>query len=347
MVGLGNVDNTSDANKPVSTATQTALNLKANLASPTFTGVVGIADGTVSLPSLIFSADTNTGIYRAGADDWHLVAGGYSGIEVKKSTGAFANVGMGGAASSSDGIPLSIERSNASAGMYIAVTNTSTSANSYGGIRVIGDNGSSVGSFGAYTDASTVDAFDMRAVLRSDGSAKGLVLLAAGASPNDVKIYVAGGATTDESFRFNSDKSMQVMQQIATPATPASNTIKLYQKSGDKLYTLDDAGVESALNPMTTAGDLIYGGASGATARLGIGTTNQVLTVSGGVPAWISPGASSLAVTTKTTTYTATTSDDVIWQVPLAAHTRSRFTQRLETLARSCGSRKPRTILPC
>ena len=37
-VGLGNVDNTSDANKPVSTATQTALNLKANLASPTFTG---------------------------------------------------------------------------------------------------------------------------------------------------------------------------------------------------------------------------------------------------------------------------------------------------------------------
>ena len=30
-VGLGNVDNTSDANKPISTATQTALNLKADL----------------------------------------------------------------------------------------------------------------------------------------------------------------------------------------------------------------------------------------------------------------------------------------------------------------------------
>ena len=38
-VGLGNVDNTSDANKPVSTAQQTALNLKANLASPALTGV--------------------------------------------------------------------------------------------------------------------------------------------------------------------------------------------------------------------------------------------------------------------------------------------------------------------
>jgi hypothetical protein len=28
MVGLGNVDNISDANKPISTAEQTALNLK-------------------------------------------------------------------------------------------------------------------------------------------------------------------------------------------------------------------------------------------------------------------------------------------------------------------------------
>ena len=37
-VGLGSVDNTTDAGKPVSTAQQTALDLKANLASPTFTG---------------------------------------------------------------------------------------------------------------------------------------------------------------------------------------------------------------------------------------------------------------------------------------------------------------------
>jgi hypothetical protein len=41
MVGLTNVDNISDANKPVSSAQQSALNLKANLASPTFTGTIG------------------------------------------------------------------------------------------------------------------------------------------------------------------------------------------------------------------------------------------------------------------------------------------------------------------
>lgn len=39
QVGLGNVDNTSDANKPVSTAQQTALNLKANI-----TSVIGLED---------------------------------------------------------------------------------------------------------------------------------------------------------------------------------------------------------------------------------------------------------------------------------------------------------------
>lgn len=41
-LALNNVDNTSDASKPVSTAQQTALDLKANLASPTFTGTVTI-----------------------------------------------------------------------------------------------------------------------------------------------------------------------------------------------------------------------------------------------------------------------------------------------------------------
>ena len=46
-VGLGNVDNTSDVNKPISTATQSALDLKANLASPTFTGTVSGIDKTM------------------------------------------------------------------------------------------------------------------------------------------------------------------------------------------------------------------------------------------------------------------------------------------------------------
>ena len=48
-VGLGNVDNTSDANKPISTATQNALNLKANESDlSTLSGRVDSLSGTVS-----------------------------------------------------------------------------------------------------------------------------------------------------------------------------------------------------------------------------------------------------------------------------------------------------------
>jgi hypothetical protein len=48
MVGLGDVDNTSDLDKPISNATQTALDLKANISSPVFTGEVETADLTVT-----------------------------------------------------------------------------------------------------------------------------------------------------------------------------------------------------------------------------------------------------------------------------------------------------------
>jgi len=48
MVGLGNVDNTSDANKPVSTATQTALDAKLSLAGGTMTGTLTLAGAPTS-----------------------------------------------------------------------------------------------------------------------------------------------------------------------------------------------------------------------------------------------------------------------------------------------------------
>ncbi|MGC5562807.1 hypothetical protein ACPYPG_08190 [Streptomyces sp. FR-108] len=66
MVALGNVDNTSDANKPVSTATQTALDLKANLASPTFTGTVsGITKSMVGLGNVDNTPDTGKPVSTA------------------------------------------------------------------------------------------------------------------------------------------------------------------------------------------------------------------------------------------------------------------------------------------
>lgn len=65
-VGLSNVDNTSDANKPVSTATQTALNLKAPLANPAFTGTVtGITATMVGLGNVTNTSDANKPVSTA------------------------------------------------------------------------------------------------------------------------------------------------------------------------------------------------------------------------------------------------------------------------------------------
>lgn len=54
-VGLANVDNTTDLSKPISTLTQTALNLKANLAGPTFTGTV-VLPATTSITGVVSQA---------------------------------------------------------------------------------------------------------------------------------------------------------------------------------------------------------------------------------------------------------------------------------------------------
>lgn len=79
MVGLGNVNNTTDLAKPISSATQTALDLKANTtdleaglatkagtASPTFTGIVsGITASMVGLGNVNNTSDANKPISSA------------------------------------------------------------------------------------------------------------------------------------------------------------------------------------------------------------------------------------------------------------------------------------------
>ena len=75
MVGLGNVDNTSDANKPVSTAAQSALDLKAPLASPTFTGTVTLPTGTITSGMILDGTIVNADINASAAIDATKISG--------------------------------------------------------------------------------------------------------------------------------------------------------------------------------------------------------------------------------------------------------------------------------
>jgi hypothetical protein len=56
--------------------------------------------------------------------------------------------------------------------------------------------------------------------------------------------------------------------------------------TGSAWANLDTTGMT---NPMTTTGDTIYSSSGSTPARLGIGSTGQVLTVAGGLPSWATP----------------------------------------------------------
>jgi hypothetical protein len=55
------------------------------------------------------------------------------------------------------------------------------------------------------------------------------------------------------------------------------------------------------ISTLTTNGDILYGSGSGAIARLGIGSSAQVLTVAGGIPSWATPAGGSLILISTTT----------------------------------------------
>jgi hypothetical protein len=64
--------------------------------------------------------------------------------------------------------------------------------------------------------------------------------------------------------------------------------------TGSAWANLDTTGMT---NPMTTTGDTIYSSSGSTPARLGIGSTGNVLTVAGGVPTWAAPAGGGSALT--------------------------------------------------
>ena len=95
-------------------------------------------------------------------------------------------------------------------------------------------------------------------------------------------VYDAGKTTIGyaEDVTKLDDEVVAVEIELGTDPKGAKADVKT------RLDDVDTAVAAKMTNPMTTAGDIIKGGASGVPERLAIGNNGQRLTLAAGVPAW-------------------------------------------------------------
>jgi len=151
-----------------------------------------------------------------------------------------------------------------------------------------------------------------------------------------VQMNAAGATTiTINTALFAAGDSVQIQNigagvctiTAGTATVTTAGSLALSQWEGGNLYFTSTSAsiffdiVQSSgmTNPMTTTGDMIYSSSGSTPARLGIGSTGQVITVAGGIPTWATPAAGgggkvlqvvyanySTATTNTTTTYADT-----------------------------------------
>lgn len=293
-VGLGNVDNTSDANKPVSTAQQTALDLKANLASPNLTG-------TPTAPTA--SANTNTTQLATTAFVMSQVASAVAGLlEFKGSTDASGNPNypaadkgdsyvvtvagkIGGASGKSVDIGDLYVASADNAGGTEASVGTSwfVLEHNLAGALLAANNLSDLAS--ASTARSNLGLGDLATVTPGTGVATALAVDVG----TDGAPVIKGGAL----------------------GTPSSGT--LTNATGLPTAGLVDDAVTLAKMASGTAGNLITYDASGNPAAVATGTATHVLTSNGPGAAPTFQAAAGGSLTIGTTAITSGTDTRILF----------------------------------
>lgn len=269
-VDLSNVDNTSDLNKPISTATQNALNNKVAKAGDSMTGNLTIdkSVGTVNVISDVSSVITET-VPVVGGDDVYTTT---------QASSAFA-------------IDINYAAGNAENGTYnangfnLAVTNTSSTT---------------IGQISAGIDATGIGTLEVynvsneKAVQLSEGQ----VSLFSNLSTSTVSTPTAPQHATPKQYvdlralannpvltgTINASASTSV--NLAT--TNTNSTVNI--GSGTGTNTINIGGTGSTVNingsitgaqaksTLTTKGDIYVATAASTVTRLGVGTDGQILT---------------------------------------------------------------------
>jgi hypothetical protein len=239
-VGLANVDNTTDAGKPVSTATQTALDLKAPLANPTFTGTVTLPTGTVTSGMILDGAIVNADINASAAIAQSKISGLTSDLAAKL---ALAGGTMTGALTLS-GAPTSDLHAATKAYVDAAVeglhVHPSVKAATTADITLATavENGDTL-------DGVTLATGDRILVKNQTTKAQnGIYIVAASGAPTRATDFDTAAEVDSGDFVFVDQGTTQANSgwvQINTPATIGTDAIEFVQFSGAGTYLAGSA----------------------------------------------------------------------------------------------------------
>jgi hypothetical protein len=264
MVGLGSVDNTTDASKPISTATQTALDLKlasataattyetitnvalkAPLASPTFTGTVsGVTATMVGLGSVDNTSDANKPVSTATQtaldlkiDESLFDAKGDLLVASADNTPAKLSVGTNGYlltanSSATNGVewaaaPVSLPSQTGNSGKYLT---TDGSSATWGTLVVPITTGTATVNQNTAQDVDTI-------ALSSFTSAEYMVSIKQGSKIRTSKVIIQTDGTSVDMTEFAITETGGTLSGVVVSATTASSNAKLQVTVTDALST--------------------------------------------------------------------------------------------------------------
>lgn len=273
-VGLSNVDNTSDINKPISTATQTALNLKQDTITLTTTGTSGPAtfvSNTLNVPN--YSSGTDTNIYNT------------DGTLLTDRVVTMNNFSLsldGGTGSNGSLLILKTNASNRSKSLNFQVGSNLRWKQRVSGVELGADDGSSL-AFDYYTDAGTLKGTALQ-LNRTDGSLR---------LNNAYNLPVAAGLN-GQVMRTNgsgivSFQSLPTEIQVAASDEITALTAGTGKTTFRLPYAMTLTEVRASLTTAQTSGliftiDIIYNGVSVLATKITIDNTEKTSTTAVTLP---------------------------------------------------------------